>query len=70
MNNEVIVQDDSITRLLPGDLMSYDDSVRVALQERADEAKGDKPKDEGDVTSGPNQDSPDQDSADQDSAAR
>src|SRR6478672_4721054 len=42
MNNEVIVQDDSITRLLPGDLMSYDDSVRVALQERAAEAKGEK----------------------------
>jgi hypothetical protein len=38
MNNEVIVQDDSITRLLPGELMSYDDSVRVALQERAAEA--------------------------------
>ena len=35
MNNEVIVQDDAITRLLPGELMSYDDAVRVALQERA-----------------------------------
>src|SRR6476620_1666254 len=42
MNNEVIVQDDAITRLLPGELMSYDDSVRVALQERAAEAKGEK----------------------------
>jgi len=42
MNNEVIVQDDSITRLLPGELMSYDDSVRVALEERAAEAKGEK----------------------------
>ena len=42
MNNEVIVQDDSITRLLPGELMSYDDSVRVALKERAAEAASDK----------------------------
>ena len=39
MNNEVIVQDDPITRLLPGELMGYDDAVRLALQERAAEAK-------------------------------
>ena len=43
MNNEVVVQDDSITRLLPGELMGYDDSVRLALQERAAEAKGEMP---------------------------
>lgn len=41
MNNEVIVQDDAITRLLPGTLTSYDDSVRLALAERA--AEDDKP---------------------------
>src|SRR6478752_785614 len=46
MNNEVVVQDDSITRLLPGELMSYDDSVRVALEERAAEAKAKKPTDQ------------------------
>src|SRR6476660_4390519 len=40
MNNEVVVKDDSITRLLPGELMGYDDSVRVALQERAAQARG------------------------------
>lgn len=37
MNNEVVVQDDTITRLLPGELMGYDDSVRLALKERAEE---------------------------------
>ena len=37
MNNEVVVQDDAITRLLPGDLMGYDDAVRLALTERAAE---------------------------------
>ena len=41
MNNEVIVQDDEITRLLPGDLMGYDEMVRVALAERAAEQDGD-----------------------------
>ena len=35
MNNEVVVQDDAITRLLPGELMGYDESVQVALAERA-----------------------------------
>src|SRR5664279_1049879 len=39
MNNEVIVRDDAITRLLPGELMGYDDSVRQALEERAADAK-------------------------------
>ncbi len=37
MNNEVVVTDDPIARLLPGDLMSYDDAVRLALTERAAE---------------------------------
>ena len=41
MNNEVVVQDDAITRLLPGELMGYDDSVRLALQERAAEQASD-----------------------------
>lgn len=36
MNNEVIVQDDSITRLLPGELIGYDEAVRLALKERAE----------------------------------
>jgi uncharacterized protein YbjT (DUF2867 family) len=35
MNNEVVVQDDSITRLLPGELINYEDSVRLALKDRA-----------------------------------
>jgi hypothetical protein len=39
MNNEVIVQDDTITRLLPGELMGYDDAVRLALDERAAEER-------------------------------
>lgn len=37
MNNEVVVKDDRITKLLPGELMSYDDAVRLALRERAAE---------------------------------
>jgi hypothetical protein len=37
MNNEVVVQDDSIRDLVPLDLISYDDSVRLALRERAAE---------------------------------
>lgn len=37
MNNEVVVKDDTITKLLPGELMSYDDAVRLALRERAAE---------------------------------
>jgi len=57
MNNEVIVQDDSITRLLPGELMSYDDSVRVALEERAAEAKGEKLTVGGQARITPDQDS-------------
>jgi hypothetical protein len=35
MNNEVVVQDDSIRDLVPLDLITYDDSVRLALRERA-----------------------------------
>lgn len=34
MNNEVVVRDDAIRRLLPGDLTGYDESVRLALQDR------------------------------------
>ncbi len=37
MDNEVVVKNDAITRLLPGELMSYDNAVRLALQERAAE---------------------------------
>ncbi len=37
MNNEVVVKNDAITTLLPGELMSYEDAVRLALQERAAE---------------------------------
>ena len=37
MNNEVIVQDDSIRRLLPGELTGYDEAVRQALEDRADD---------------------------------
>jgi len=37
MSNEVIVHDDSITKLLPGDLMGYDEAVSLALNERAQE---------------------------------
>ena len=36
MNNEVVVHDDAITRLLPGSLMSYDDSIREALRQRSE----------------------------------
>jgi len=39
MNNEVVVQDDAITRLLPGELIGYEDSVRLALKDRAAAAK-------------------------------
>lgn len=35
MNNEVVVKNDAITDLLPGKLMGYDDSVRLALRDRA-----------------------------------
>lgn len=37
MSNEVICKEDSITRLIPGELMGYDDAVRLALAERAEE---------------------------------
>lgn len=43
MTNEVIVRDDAIRDLLPGELTGYDDSVRQALQDRAqDEATRDR----------------------------
>ncbi len=42
MNNEVVVQDDRITDLLPGELMGYDDAVRLALAERAKEKQDEK----------------------------
>jgi hypothetical protein len=44
MNNEVVVQDDSITRLLPGELIGYEDSVRLALKDRAAAEAESKPK--------------------------
>ena len=34
MTNEVIVTDDSITKILPRELMSFDDAAREALAER------------------------------------
>lgn len=34
MNNEVVVSDDSIKDVVPGQSMSYDDAVRVALRQR------------------------------------
>jgi uncharacterized protein YbjT (DUF2867 family) len=37
MSNEVICKEDSITRLVPGELMGYDDAVRLALAERNEE---------------------------------
>ncbi|WP_395726147.1 NAD(P)H-binding protein [Nakamurella sp.] len=37
MNNEVIVRDDSIRQLLPGELTGYDEAVRIALEDRADD---------------------------------
>ncbi|MET0965471.1 MAG: NAD(P)H-binding protein [Nakamurella sp.] len=40
MNNEVVVKDDAITRLLPGELIGYEDSVRLALKDRAAAADG------------------------------
>jgi len=61
MNNEVVVTDDTITRLLPGELMTYDDAVRLALTERAAEAA---------ATNGIDQEGQAQPSSDQDPAAR
>jgi hypothetical protein len=62
MNNEVVVQDDSITALLPGPLIGYDDSVRLALKDRADEENasrehdGQQPAARSRVQPGPDQD--------------
>lgn len=40
MTTEVVVRDDAIRTLLPGELMGYDDSVRLALADRAAAAGG------------------------------
>lgn len=40
MSNEVVVQDDSIRRLVPLEPMSYEDAVRAALRERAEDEGG------------------------------
>jgi uncharacterized protein YbjT (DUF2867 family) len=64
MNNEVVVQDDTITRLLPGELIGYDDAVRLALQERAAQESPGRARDQRDPDSmTQHQPSPDQDSA-------
>ena len=63
MNNEVIVQDDAITRLLPGDLMGYDESVQVALAERAVEEQADNAPADEPATARNAERSPDQDTA-------
>jgi len=39
MNNEVVVRDDSIRDVLPGELTGYDEAVRLALEDRADDPK-------------------------------
>ncbi len=77
MNNEVVVQNDAITDLLPGQLMGYDDAVRLALRDRAAddtiEPKDKKPA--ADPRAQPQADErsqtrPDQTRPDQDAAAR
>ncbi len=40
MSNEVVVKDDSITDLLPGRLLGYDEAVRAALNMQAQEEAG------------------------------
>jgi hypothetical protein len=65
MNNEVVVQDDSITRLLPGELINYEDSVRLALKDRAAAEANSKPT----ATAGP-QGAASEAQHDQDTAAR
>lgn len=40
MTNEVVVRDDSIRALVPFDPMGYDEAVRQALAERAQEVRG------------------------------
>jgi uncharacterized protein YbjT (DUF2867 family) len=37
MNNEVVVRDHAIEQLLPGELTTYDEAVRLALEDRADD---------------------------------
>jgi uncharacterized protein YbjT (DUF2867 family) len=39
MTNEVVVEDDSITRIVPFEPMGYDDAVRQALAERREQAR-------------------------------
>ena len=42
MTNEVVVEDDSIRRVVPFEPMGYDDAVRAALAERRESRrKGD-----------------------------
>ncbi|HEY5877274.1 MAG TPA: NAD(P)H-binding protein [Nakamurella sp.] len=43
MTNEVVVRDDSIRRLLPGELTGYEEAVRHALQDRTRERAGSEP---------------------------
>jgi uncharacterized protein YbjT (DUF2867 family) len=43
MNNEVVVRDDSIRRLLPGELTGYDEAVRLALRDRAQDPSVEEP---------------------------
>ena len=50
MNNEVVVKDDRIVQLLPGELMSYDDAVRLALRERAAEERSNRDRADQDRT--------------------
>jgi uncharacterized protein YbjT (DUF2867 family) len=42
MTNEVVVRDDAITRLVPGDPIGYDDAVRLALADRERAARDDR----------------------------
>ncbi|WP_375484183.1 NAD(P)H-binding protein [uncultured Jatrophihabitans sp.] len=40
MTNEVVVHDDAIRHVVPGDPIGYDDAVRLALEDRAREQSG------------------------------
>ena len=74
MNNEVVVQDNRITKLLPGELMGYDDAVRLALAERAQEKNEEKFSEESNTDqaapSAEQATAPDETRPDQDAAAR
>ncbi len=43
MNNEVVVRDEAIRRLLPGELTGYDEAVRLALRDRAHDPSVEEP---------------------------